>query len=417
MGIPFSAETGHSQPKLRRWGIAILTSIPTLTVGSTLRVGTVATLRHPPELRNNYTWIIINAHRIRGVSSTSPEESTFELEQQPNGIHWMISESTQADATTKADIVQLQQHEYTGAIVFQAHPMLHGFPWTVPDSTANRHVLAAIKKQAFKRYCGDGIKLDATVNHLQQAVQTSTWQAAAMTQSPKQLWAHTNELTAYQVWVSYRVALRQLNLYYDGRQHDNSCRKLQCCQGHKETLEHIMWDCPCAQACWQKLISHWTGEQWSLQTTKRFQEACASRKAPVLSRVIKAQLGRDHPDEETQYAKEWKRMWRILCSICMTSLWIQRNRVVFQQEEITVDRSVLEFWTTSQQQLRGIAKRERRKPETMEIGTRLLLCQRQMEKIPTEKSPKETSPVQPPDQTLEPALLARLRIKQTSSRR
>ncbi|ETI48447.1 hypothetical protein F443_07523, partial [Phytophthora nicotianae P1569] len=213
MGIPFSTETGHSQPKLRRWGIAILTSIPTLTVGSTLRVGTVATLRHPPELRNNYTWIIINAHRIRGVSSTSPEESTFELEQQPNGVHWMTSESTQADVTTKADIVKLQQHEYTGASVFQAHPMLHGYPWTVPDSTANRHVLAAIKKQAFKRYCGDGIKLDATVNHLQQAVQTSTWQAAAMTQSPKQLWAHTNELTAYQVWVSYRVTLRQLNLY------------------------------------------------------------------------------------------------------------------------------------------------------------------------------------------------------------
>ncbi|ETO83070.1 hypothetical protein F444_02847 [Phytophthora nicotianae P1976] len=101
-----------------------------------------------------------------------------------------------------------------------------------------------------------------------------------------------------------------------------------------------MWDCPCAQASWQKLISHWTGEQWSLQTTERFQEACASRKAPALSRFIKAQLGRDHPDEETQYVKEWKRMWRIMCSICMTSLWIQRNRVVFQQEEITIDN----FW-------------------------------------------------------------------------
>ncbi|ETM33907.1 hypothetical protein L914_18903 [Phytophthora nicotianae] len=71
----------------------------------------------------------------------------------------------------------------------------------------------------------------------------------------------------------------------------------------------------------------------------------------------------------------------------------------------------------SQQQLRAIAKRERRKPETMEIGTRLLLCQRQLEKTLTEKSPMETSPVQSLDQTLEPALLARLRIKETSSSR
>eukprot|EP00644_Phytophthora_capsici_P003090 jgi/Phyca11/541570/estExt2_Genewise1Plus.C_PHYCAscaffold_70273 len=238
-----------------------------------------------------------------------------------------------------------------------------------------------------------------------------------MAQSPKQLWAHNNELTAYQVWVSYRVALRQLNLYHDGRSLDNSCRKLQCCHGQKETLEHILWDCPCAQACWQKLVCHWTGEQWTLQQLDHFQRACASRKAPALSKVVKANLGRDHPDEEPQYEKEWKRMWRIMCSICVTSLWIQRNRVVFQQEDVTIDSSAMEFWSTSQQQLRAIAKRERRQPEKLESGTRLLLCLQQLEKIPTEKSPTEKSPVQPPDQALEPALLARLRIKQTSSSR
>ncbi|KAG1689573.1 hypothetical protein DVH05_002082 [Phytophthora capsici] len=110
-------------------------------------------------------------------------------------------------------------------------------------------------------------------------------------------------------------------------------------------------------------------------------------------------------------------MWRIMCNICATSLWIQRNQVVFQQEEVTIDSSVMEFWLTSQQQLRAIAKRERRQPEKLESGTRLLLCLQQLEKIPTEKSPTEKSPVQPPDQALEPALLARLRIKQTSSSR
>ncbi|TDH66034.1 hypothetical protein CCR75_008115 [Bremia lactucae] len=45
-------------------------------------------------------------------------------------------------------------------------------------------------------------------------------------------------LTEYQAWVTYHVALRQLRLYPADRERDNSCRKLHCCCGVKDTLEH-----------------------------------------------------------------------------------------------------------------------------------------------------------------------------------
>ncbi|OWZ18308.1 hypothetical protein PHMEG_0007617 [Phytophthora megakarya] len=34
----------------------------------------------------------------------------------------------------------------------------------------------------------------------------SEWMAAALQQTPTELWEHKNELTAYQVWVAYRGA-------------------------------------------------------------------------------------------------------------------------------------------------------------------------------------------------------------------
>ena len=223
-------------------------------------------------------------------------------------------------------------------------------------------------------------------------MQGSEWQTASLQQTPTDLWAHKSELTAYQVWVVYRVAVRQLNLFHPGRVSDNSCRKLQCCQGVTETMEHICWTCPCAQACWLQLICHWTGERWTLGQLRHFLANCASRRAPELSKVVQERLTRHHPDEVDAYAAVWKRIWRILSSICITSLWIQRNRVTFQRAQVTIANSVNEFWTTSMRQLRAVAKRDSRRPDTKLDGTRLMLCQRVIASEPREPSPQVTSP-------------------------
>jgi hypothetical protein len=148
----------------------------------------------------------------------------------------------------------------------------------------------------------------------------------------------------------------------------------------------------------------------------RLQQYCAKRQAPPLSATTKQRINRQHPDEETEISKTWKRMWRILSSVCTTSLWIQRNRVVFQQEEVTAESSAQWFWETAMRQLRAIATRERRKPDTQLQGIRLLLCQQVLEDRSREHAPQVVSPVHPPDLIKAPALLTRLRQYQTSSR-
>ena len=226
-----------------------------------------------------------------------------------------------------------------------ASPVIHGFPWCVPDTIANKHVLLALKKQAFRRYKGSEGALTSALQALQDSARNSEWQAAALQQTTKMVWAHQHELTAYQVWVTYRVAVRQLNLYHPGRENDDSCRKLHCCSGVKQTTDHIFWTCPCAQVCWQKLICHWTGERWGLGQLQYFLVNGASRRAPALSKVVLEQLTRHHPDEVDAYAAVWERIWHILSSsgICITSLWIQRNRGTFQEADVTIAVSVYNF--------------------------------------------------------------------------
>ena len=222
----------------------------------------------------------------------------------------------------------------------------------------------AIKKQAFWRCKGSEYSLRNTLQGLRVAAQGSAWQSAALQQIPQAVWDHGRVLTEYQVWVVYRVAVRQLNLYHADRTGDNSCRKLHCCRGLKETADHIFWTCPCTQACWQKLICHWTRERWRLGHLQGFLAYCASRQAPGLSKVVREQRYRAYPDEDAAYADVWRRIWVILCSICISRLWLQRNRVTFQQATMTIEGSVQEFWETGMRQLRAIGKRESRRADS-----------------------------------------------------
>jgi len=406
----------HRQDKMRRWGLPVLLSSPLLAIGEQIAVRNSIRLRHPTELEANYEWEMTTPGHARGVSSNSQTEDQYviEMDQQENGIHWCVGKPLAADAVTRRDRRKLSRYEAEGSIVFFAHPWLHRFEWSVPDSIANRHVVNALKKQPFRRYRGDSPSIVGQLKRLEQAVTSSAWQAAAMQQMPTQLWRHHQELTEYQVWVGYRVATRQLNLFHEDRPLDNSCRKLECCAGVKETLEHVFWECPTAKACWQKLICHWMEERWSEAQLTEVQRNCANRQAPTLSVKTARRLKADYPDTEDQVTKQWKRLWHVLSSVCITTLWIQRNRVMSQHEEITLAQSVQEFWTTGLRQFQALGKRERRHPETLLQGTWLLLCCAELEKPPREQTQHQTRPVQPPHSQELPELLTRLRQFQAS---
>ena len=100
-----------------------------------------------------------------------------------------------------------------------------------------------------------GTALRGLLQKLQTCADRGDWHSAALNQTPKQLWSHYNAITEYQVWVYYRLVLQQLNLFFPGRELNNSCRRLSFCGSHKETLDHIFWTCPVAQGCWQAVLT------------------------------------------------------------------------------------------------------------------------------------------------------------------
>ncbi|EGZ24978.1 hypothetical protein PHYSODRAFT_462503, partial [Phytophthora sojae] len=176
-------------------------------------------------------------------------------------------------------------------VVFYAHPSLHQYPWTVEERIKNKHVSKGLKRQAFERFRTElrgGIGV--VIERLETQAKQDQWQRGLQQQRPKQLWSHDHSLTPYQVWTVYRMALRQLNMFFEGRQHSNSCRKTSACTQEKETQSHIFWECPCAVACWKWLARHWGGADVTDSGLLGYREYCAARQAPPIPDSLKRRV-------------------------------------------------------------------------------------------------------------------------------
>ena len=92
--------------------------------------------------------------RIRGVlvNSEQGRQSAIDLEQDSDEIYWSIAANNIEDPRTAADCHRLRKDQSAGGIVFYANPLIHGIPWSVPDTIANKHVLLSLKKHPFRRY-------------------------------------------------------------------------------------------------------------------------------------------------------------------------------------------------------------------------------------------------------------------------
>ncbi|OWZ21351.1 LOW QUALITY PROTEIN: RxLR effector protein [Phytophthora megakarya] len=415
MVIPWTSDQRYSSSKLKRWAVSILWSAQPLQIGEILKVPSKLKFRQQDRVKldHQYEWKMMESGRIQGVllGGENGGDIHIRLEQQLNGIYWKLATIQNHENKVRADILRLENVQEEGGIVFRAHPHLHGVIWKVADTVKNKHVVKAIKRQSFKQYKGEGTRLAPVIAALKAKAEGNEWVEAGMQQSPSELWAHRNELTDYQVWVAYRVATGQLNLFHCERVVDSSCRKTTDCDGTLETLGHIFWECPSAQKCWVKLIAQWTGERHDQESTKEYLGACARRKAPgIPNKARKMELNVYEPDEQEAMEHMWKRVWRIACSICITTLWSQRNRVIFEQEEISLDQAMQEFWSSCIRQLQAIAKRERRLPHTRITGTRLYLGTQLLQQTPGGIPSK----VEIQEQQQQLMLLNRLQAFQTS---
>ncbi|KAF1780608.1 hypothetical protein GQ600_868 [Phytophthora cactorum] len=77
------------------------------------------------------------------------------------------------------------------------------------------------------------------------------------------------------------------------------------------------------------LLSMWTGQELTRGQLKEYKGFCASRKAPPLTNLIRNYIHSNYGDEESDFVQIWKRIWWLMCTVCITQLWVQRNQVDF----------------------------------------------------------------------------------------
>ncbi|KAG6944154.1 hypothetical protein JG687_00018015, partial [Phytophthora cactorum] len=242
------------------------------------------------------------------------------------------------------------------------------------------------------------------------------WTRGQQSQKPKQLWAHKNVLTDYQVWVTYRLATQQLNLYYDGRQRDDGCLLDEHCHQRPETITHIVWTCQRAQAYWRTLLQHWLGREICSEDMTMYHGYFSARVAPPVGNLLRRRLTMLYGGRDTEYEVALRRIWWAFCSIAYAMLWELRNQVVHDQKKWTRPQHLDAIWTGCFRQLSAVASKESKTPSTRIQGwkSRLIDCLTSMEG----EASSSDEPQPPPPPWLckqEMVLLKRLRLYQEAN--
>ena len=150
---PATQPRPHSAAKLQQWATYILLSSLGIAVGSSIGRFQAPRLRHAPPVLETYEWSLTSdggiAGRPKGIARALMHNIT--LYQGTYIIHWWCRGPTPKLADGSSIEQRAFSHELREqGLVVEAHPHLHRYPWAVPDTTPNRSVQAALKRQAFR---------------------------------------------------------------------------------------------------------------------------------------------------------------------------------------------------------------------------------------------------------------------------
>ncbi|KAF1778110.1 hypothetical protein GQ600_21911 [Phytophthora cactorum] len=93
-----------------------------------------------------YTWRLTDEGAIEGKVQTAAagENGQVRLDQADDGIHWFFrGEPPTLLTDTEQEAAKWKQNMQANGLVFKAHPCLHRFPWKVPNTVSNKHILKA----------------------------------------------------------------------------------------------------------------------------------------------------------------------------------------------------------------------------------------------------------------------------------
>lgn len=103
--------------------------------------------------------------------------------------------------------------------------------------------------------------LEVKIEKMERASDKDEWTRHMQMRTPADLWRQKNCVTPFQMWVAYRDATLQLNLFYDGRQFSTACPVDAGCGNTYESIPHIVWSCNRARTIWNGVFERWTGKK------------------------------------------------------------------------------------------------------------------------------------------------------------
>ena len=103
---------------------------PYLPKTAIIQIRAQLTLRNGPKVLNKYIWTFISRGVTHGRQQAhdGSNPALIVLHQATNGVHWVIHHVTGVPVSEQQELVTLQQQTRDTALVFTAHPQIHGFP-------------------------------------------------------------------------------------------------------------------------------------------------------------------------------------------------------------------------------------------------------------------------------------------------
>ncbi|KAK1943976.1 hypothetical protein P3T76_005372 [Phytophthora citrophthora] len=272
------------------------------------------------------------------------------------------------------DAQQLKFEQRTTGLAFEPTPLLHPTPWTATRETRSSKLRQIIRKSRSKRIRKRlTVSIKRVLEKMDLGAQHSAWARGAQNQHPEQIWQIDGVLTDYQRWTLYRICTRTLNLYHEGWPENRQCT-YQMCTKNKETIEHIVWECSRAQDVWQEWLPKWLGHYPHREELDRLIPHLASRTAPTVSPKFVDEASRTIPYWESGHDEALQVIWCIWTTCTQCTLWIIRNREIFENENISGQEAKRRLTKLADFQTQAVIKGLTSRPNTYELGFRVAEC-------------------------------------------